>query len=133
MYLGGLKDDLLAAAARVRAAAEAERLRQVIAAEVQQLVPTAEETAEAFVAEVQKIAPPVPLEKPTVVTPPDSRLAPPAPIRTGVWRGTVPVDSRRPYYATPPPTPTTEKKPGAGIGIALAAGAAGLLAMVAGG
>jgi hypothetical protein len=131
--------------------------------QVQKLVPTAEETAEAFVAEVQKIAPPPPIEKPTVVTPPDSRLAPPPPMPP-ITRGTLPVDSQ--LYAPPPPAavsaafplqeaykrrwlerqaiaatdampadamPAPEKKPGAGIGMALAAGAAGLLAMVAGG
>ena len=130
--------------------------------QVAKLVPTAEETAEAFVEEVKKIAPPAPVEKPTVVTPPDSRLAPPPPMPP--VRGTLPVDSQ--LYAPPPPAavsaafplqerykrlwlerqaiaatdampadaaPTTEKKPGAGIGMALAAGAAGLLAMVAGG
>lgn len=134
-----------------------------IAQQVKTLVPTAEETAEAFVEEVKKIAPPPPIEKPTVVTPPDSRLAPPPPMPP-ITTGTVPVDSQ--LYAPPPPAavsaafplqeaykrrwlerqagaaadampddamPAPEKKPGAGIGMALAAGAAGLLAMVAGG
>ena len=45
-----------------------------IAQQVKTLVPTAEETAEAFVEEVKKIAPPPPIEKPTVVKPWQSRV-----------------------------------------------------------
>lgn len=54
------------------------------------LIPTAQEAAEAFVEEIKTIAPTVPVEMPTVVTPPDSRLAPPPPLRMTIPTGEVP-------------------------------------------
>lgn len=54
------------------------------------LIPTAQETAEAFIEEIKTVAPTVPVEMPTVVTPPDSRLAPPPPLYMTRPTGEVP-------------------------------------------
>lgn len=50
-----------------------------IQSQVQKTVPTAEETAEAFVEEVKKIAPAPPVEGPTVITAPPTVAAPAPP------------------------------------------------------
>lgn len=82
-----------------------------IASQTQKLVPTAEETAEAFIEEVKKISPPL-IDKPVLIAaPPDvAAPAPPPPVSAPDVRytqpyvpppnGTVPVDSQP---QAPPP------------------------------
>ena len=98
----------------------------------QKLIPTAEETAEAFVKEVKEIAPPL-VEKPAVVPAPvgvPAPAPPPPPVPT-TQRAPVSVverfrDERIPQpSATMPveaPVPEPAAQPGAGIGAALAIG-----------